>query len=204
MGESQLDRIRGDLETIREAAGMSLPFGREDVWINLALVPCGVILAVAGLFAPLRSIALGVVLTSPLILTAVIGLRVRFRRSTGRSPIRRRGYTLALATGFLVVSLAGYHLMLGKARGLPPLEVLGVAGSFTGAMLIVLGLASPRRRSCLGGVPLLLYGLVLPFCSPQQVVMASSAMVALVGLLTGLIQAWQLRSEGGHHEPAAH
>ncbi len=54
MGESQLDRIRGDLETIREAAGLGLPFGWEDVWISLALVPCGVILAVVGTFAPLR------------------------------------------------------------------------------------------------------------------------------------------------------
>ena len=50
MSQAEINRIREDLETIREAAGMGLPFGWEDVWLNLAGVPCGLIVFAAGVF----------------------------------------------------------------------------------------------------------------------------------------------------------
>jgi hypothetical protein len=100
MSRSRPDRIRGDLETIREAAGLSLPFGWEDVWMGLALVPVGATIALAATFAPLRVVRLVMVLVVVVALAATAGLRIRFRRSTRRSPIRRREYTVAL-TGLL-------------------------------------------------------------------------------------------------------
>jgi len=201
---SELERVRGDLEAMREAAGLGLPFGWEDVWLNLALVPCGAMLAVLGFVAPLGSLRLAMMVLFVLVVVVTVGLRLRYRKSTGRSPIRRREYTLGLAVGLLLAGLGAYHLFAGKARGVPMLEVGSVAMSFTAAMLLMLALTSPGRRSGLGmAAALLALGLVLPSCSPRQLFIAAPASVAVGGLLTGLIMAWQLRSERGAHEPAA-
>jgi hypothetical protein len=205
LSQSELERVRGDLETMREAAGLVLPFGWEDVWLTLALVPCGAALALLALVAPIGSLRLAMMVLVGLAVVAAVGLRTRYRKSTGRSPIRRREYTLALAAALLVGALAAFHLIAGKVRGVPVLEVGSVAMSFTAAMLMVLALTSPGRRSGLGlAAALLALGLALPFCSPRQVFIAGPATVAVGGLISGLIMVWQLRSERRLDEPAAH
>jgi hypothetical protein len=203
---SEFERVRGDLEAMREAAGLGLPFGWEDVWLSLAAVPCGAVLAVLGFVAPIAALRLAIVVLSALVVAMTVGLRLRYRKSTGRSPIRRREYTLALAVGLLLPGLGAYHLFAGKARGVSVLEIGSVAMSFTAAILLVLALTSPGRRSGLGMAAVLLaLGLVLPSCSPRQLFIAAPAALAVGGLLTGLIMAWQLRSsERGANEPAAH
>jgi hypothetical protein len=205
MRESQLDRMRGDLETIREAAGFSLPFGWEDVWFQLAQVPCGVILAFLATFAPLNYVKLGFLVLMAVALIGAMSLRVRFRRSTGRSPVRRREYTIALAAAPLVGLLAGYHLIWGEAHGVSPLVIGGVLISCIGGGLALLGLTGRGRRAALGAaVPLLVFGFVLHRLSHRQLFVGAAILVALIALLTSVIEAVQLRSDGGGHEPAAH
>ena len=38
MSKKELERVKEDIEIIKEAAGLELPFGWEDVWINLYLI----------------------------------------------------------------------------------------------------------------------------------------------------------------------
>jgi hypothetical protein len=204
MGESQLDRIRGDLEAMRAAAGFSLPFGWEDVWFQMALVPCGVILAFMGTFAPLNYVKLGFMVLMGMTIFGAIGLRVWFRRSTGRSPVRRREYTLALAAAAIVGLLAGYHLIWGQAHGLSPMVMGGVLISCTGGGLALLALTGRGRRAALGAaVPALVFGFVFHLLTHRQVFVGAAILVVLTALLTSLIEAVQLRSDGGGHEPAA-
>src|SRR3954447_19888780 len=118
MGEAEFDRIREDLETIREAAGLGLPFGWEDVWLNLALVPCGAILSAAGAFGPAEAARLAAMPVLGVVLM-VVGLRYRFRRSTGRSPARRREYDLAIGAGLLYGLLTGVFLAWARSSGQP-------------------------------------------------------------------------------------
>ena len=68
MSDAELRRLRKDLDTIQQAAGMGLPFDRADVWESLALVPAGGFLAAWAFFGPGDTLALGLV---PLLLLAL-------------------------------------------------------------------------------------------------------------------------------------
>ena len=84
---SELERVRGDLEAMREAAGLGLPFGWEDVWLNLALVPCGAMLAVLGFVAPLGSLRLAMMVLFALVVVVTVGERPQFTEFAKTSPI---------------------------------------------------------------------------------------------------------------------
>ena len=197
MSQAEINRIREDLETIREAAGLGLPFGWEDVWLNLAGVPCGLIVSAAGVFgAPeWRSLmampALGVVV-------AAVGLRYRFRRSTGRSAVRRREYDLAFGAYLLYGVLTGVFLAWAESSGQPTRIMEGFATAMGGALFAVLAATSPGRRYWSAvAVVFIVYGLVQPLCSPRQLDVAGGAVLVVCGLLTAAIQAGQLRRGNG-------
>jgi hypothetical protein len=198
MGEIGLDRVRSDLDVMREAAGMDLPFGWEDVWLALAIVPCGAILAGAGAFTPLE-MARWAVAPTLLVLLAAVGLRIRFRKSSGRSPIRRREYTLGLVTGLLCAGMAGLFLVWGRRSGVPTSLLGGAVVAFTGVLCIVLALtAVGRRSSFVAGVALIVYGLIIPVSTPAQVVLGGGVAMMLTGLGAAAIQAYQLRAQEAH------
>jgi hypothetical protein len=206
MGGPEIERIRRDLDVMREAAGLELPFGWEDVWLSLALVPCGLVLSGLGAWGPLSSARLGVL---PLLgVVAALGvLRYRYRRRSGRSQVRRREYDLGLVAGTLLALLAGGFLAWARRLGQPTEVMGGLAVAMAGGLCVVLGATGPGRRSCfVAAAVLLAYGLVIPFCTPQQVVIGGGAAVMAVGLGAAAVQAWQLkRIDGGWHEqPAAH
>lgn len=54
MSEADLRRLRNDLETVQEAAGLTLPFDWADVWVALTLVPAGAVFTAVGAFVPIR------------------------------------------------------------------------------------------------------------------------------------------------------
>jgi hypothetical protein len=200
MSQLEINRIREDLETIREAAGMGLPFGWEDVWLNLALVPWGLILSAAGLFGLLESRVLMALMAMPGlgVVMAVVGLRYRFRRSTGRSPVRRLEYDLSLSAGLLYGVLTGVFLAWAESSGQPTGMTVGLASAMCGGLCAVLAATSPGRRYwSAAAVVLIAYGLVHPLCSPRQLDVAEGAAMVASGLLTAAIQAGQLRRGNG-------
>jgi hypothetical protein len=196
-GQAEIDRIREDLQTIRDAAAMGLPFGWEDVWLNLAMVPCGLIEAAAWVFGPLESRAL-MAMPGMAVVAAALGLRYRFRKSTGRSALRRREYDLALGAGLLYGVLAGVFLGWAKSAEQPTGVTGGVATAMAGGLCAVLAATSPGRRYwSAAAVVLLAYGLVQPLCSPRQLAVAGGAAMVVSGLLAAAIQAGQLRRANG-------
>jgi hypothetical protein len=196
-GQAEIVRIREDLQTIREAAGMGLPFGWADVWLSLALVPCGLIRSAAGVFGPPESRTLMAMPGLGLIM-AMVGLRYRFRRSSGRSPVRRREYDLALGAGLLYGLLAGFFVAWAKRSGQPTGMTGAVATAMAGGLCAVLAATSPGRRYWSApAMVLIAYGLAYPLCSPRQLVVAGGAALVVSGLLTAAIQAGQLRRATG-------
>jgi len=196
MGEAEIDRLRADIATIREAGGLDLPFGWEDVCLNLALAPCGAILAVAGAFGPPEAgpwavtPVLGVVL-------GVVCLRYRFRRSTGRSPARRREYDLMLGAGLLYGLLTGVFLEWARSTGQPAGIAGGCATAMGGALCAVLASTSPGRLYwSAAAVDLIANGLVYPLCSPPQLAIVGGVGMAASGVAAAAIQASQLRRIG--------
>ena len=68
MSEADLQRLRNDLDTIHQAAGLELPFGWAEVRLCLALAPCGLVISLWSAFGPPDYDWLGVV---PLVLLAL-------------------------------------------------------------------------------------------------------------------------------------
>ena len=103
---SDLERLRADWGAIRQAAGLGPPFGREDVRANLVVAAGGAVALVWALLPTGLSSQWGAV---PLILVVagyVTWMRARYRRGSGRSPMRRREYTSGFVGMFVVGALA--------------------------------------------------------------------------------------------------
>ena len=92
MSVSELERVKEDIATIKEAAGLGLPFGWDYVWLYLFGVPVIGIWCLAYWLISDRPSAY--VMAVPIfLLLAVLGyLRFKHRRSTGSSAIKRREY----------------------------------------------------------------------------------------------------------------
>jgi hypothetical protein len=206
MSETEIDRIRRDIDVIREAAGLGLPFGWEDVWLSLAAIPCGLVLSAVGAWGPLNSARLAAIPTLG-ILVAAAGLRFRYRRSSGRSPVRRKEYDLGLVAALLYALIAGGFLAWARHLGQPMQVTGGMALAMTGGLCAMLGATASGRRSYFVAAAILIaFGLVIPVSTPRQVIIAAGAGLAATGMGAAAIQAIQLKSFGGgaHEQPAAH
>ncbi|HEV3121145.1 MAG TPA: hypothetical protein VGY53_04555 [Isosphaeraceae bacterium] len=193
------------MEAVRQAAGLELPFGWEDVWLGVALGVGGAIMAMLGAVAPLGYVRYVGVAVAVLAVAAILVLRVRFRRGTGRSTMRRREYSLGIAGALVTGLLAAGYLAWARSVGVSSQVVGSVAVSFTGAMCAVLALTSPGRRCVFPAAgALLVFGLVLPLCTPRQVIIGAGVSMAIAGLAGAAIQACQLRAQEADHEPATH
>jgi hypothetical protein len=199
MSEAELRRLRRDLDVMEQAAGLRLPFGWTDVWLALALVPCGAALSAWGAFGPAEYRALGLLPALGVFLVAVV-------RAARRSRVLTERRERVFATVSVLVAAAGLAVLIvwEKKLGLPSRAVRGAGLALLGVMLVPLALSSRGRRSLLAGAAALIpFGLALPLCSAAQVVVVGGLAMMLAGLLAGAIQAGQLRAEGrGHERPA--
>ncbi|UCD29965.1 MAG: hypothetical protein JSV03_05685 [Planctomycetota bacterium] len=196
MSQVDLDRVREDLATVKQAAGMELPFGWEDVWLNVFVLSVGGMVAVIWTFLP-HSLphSLGLI---PLLIVAVvygIRLRIKYRRSTGRSSIRRREYTASFVIAAVVGTCAIVYRLWGTRLGLPLSILQGIAIFFVGLMLVGPAVLDRSRIYCLGiSLPFILCGLAIPLLSIPAVALVGGACV-VSGLAMAAIQAWQLRAQ---------
>jgi small-conductance mechanosensitive channel len=193
-GADSVARIRSDLETIRRAAGIELPFGRVDVWLNLALVPAGAALAGWAMAAPAARLVPYGALPAILVSCALVWLRYRYRRATGRSAARRREYTfhIALMVALPLVVLA--YLAFERRLGVPPVTRGASAVFFTGVMSVVLGAADRGKRSFIvSGLVLVLWAPLIPYSSDREVAAGAGIVMALAGLGGAAVQDYQLR-----------
>jgi hypothetical protein len=205
MSEAELARVRQDLETIRQAAGLQLPFGRADVWQTLALVPGGLLLAAWAYFGPEPYLVLGLV---PLLLVVLVAGYRHFGKLRGKGPTQAplQEHTFdTISTLVVIAALAGY-LIWEKKLGLPSSTVGGVACYFLGVLCAVLGLTHRNRRVYFAGaLALIPFGLVIPLCTGKPMVTAVGGLALVVaGLAGAAILAWQLHVSRRDHEPATH
>jgi hypothetical protein len=200
MTDRDLDRIENDLATIQRAAGLELPFGREDVWLNL-LLGAGGIVALFWALAP-HGLPHHWGLVPLLILTLVYGTRLRnkYRRSTGRSPIRRREYTIGFVLAIVFGGFALVYRVWGARLGIPLAYVQGSVIFFMGMAFLVPAIMDHRSRIYLVAlsVPMILCGLAIPAFAVSAVVLFGGAL-AIAGPSMAAVQVWQLnRSRPGH------
>ena len=94
MDQVELTRVRQDLATMRQAVGVGLPFGREDVWLSLAWAAAGMPLAAWTAWTAVEQWQFGMLLVIPAALVLVLSGAVakKYHRRRARASIRWRQY----------------------------------------------------------------------------------------------------------------
>jgi hypothetical protein len=191
--ESDVQRLRADLGALRQAAGLEPPFGREDIRAHLAVAAGGAVALVWALLPTGLPVHWG---TVPLILVCigyVTWMRTKYRRSSGRSPMRRREYTSGIVGMFVVGALALVYRLWATKLGIST-TIAGSAAFFVlGLALLIPVLRDRNRLPDLGvAVPLMVCGLVIPFCAVSLwVVLGATFMIG--GLATAALMAHHLK-----------
>ena len=194
MSHADLNRVRDDLETMKEAAGVGLPFGREDVRAGMWCAVCGILISAWALLGPWEY---RWVILAPLSLAVVGGFRasVTARRQRAVEPVRWREHRLSGIVAVVAVPLAIGYTQWERQLGFPR-ELVGAASVFfVGVGALVFAVVNRKRLYYVGAaIPLMTFGLAIPLCSASQVVIAGGLCLMAGGLATAGIQHWQLRS----------
>lgn len=197
MSQADLNRIREDLATVRHAAGLELPFGNQEVRAHLWSAACGVIMTLWAVFAPWEY-RWGIAV--PIAAAVAITLRTTAEARRRRESARWREYRLSSAAVLVAAPLAIAYLYWERWSGMPRAMAGAASVFFFGLGALVFALLDRRRFYYAGGaIPFMIFGALIPFCSPQQVLIAGSVCWAVGGLAVAGIQSWQLHLDGTQH-----
>ena len=200
MTDVGLDRVRRDLETMKQAAGTELPFGREDLkwgWIDgLIFVP----LAAWAWLGPGTYMSLAIDLSLMATVPGAWAIRRNHRRQRDRHPSRWREQRLGTLVLLGVVPLGYLIFVWAVVNGTPPNTMVGLALAVGGGVATFMGLFFRRRRYLVGmGIAMTVCGLVMPGATDRQVGLAMALMFIVGAPVSTAIAAWQLRAqESGH------
>jgi hypothetical protein len=199
MERPELERLQGDLTVIREAAGIELPFGWEDVWTGFAIGVLGGIAFAWGALVRQWPAHWGFVPMIVLVVPYAIWVRIRYRRSTARSVVRRREYTAGLVLIPVALVVAVIYRVWARHLGLPMGTVQAIAILGGGCAVLLPAILDARRVSLLPyAVALILAGLVMPWVRiPGPAVVGLG--IAVAGPVGSLIQIYQLRNAVRHY-----
>lgn len=199
MNQANLNRLQDDLETMKRAAGVDLPFGREDIRAALWCAASGALVSVWALLGPWEY---RWVVAIPLALAVFCGIRAYLRAHHERAaaPVRWREHRLAAIAALVAVPLGIGYMQWERQVGLPRQFVGAASVFFVGVGLLIFAALDRQRRHYAGGaIPLMAFAVAIPFCSPAQVVIAAGLCLALGGGATAGLQAWGLRKHGNDH-----
>jgi hypothetical protein len=198
MSEPDINKLREDLETMRLAAGVDLPFSKRDICI-MTPVACmaGAAIACIGWWVPAEykwaalfpiAILLGVWL--------ILARADHRRRAT--EPVHWRETRYGLMGLFIVTPLLAGFLYWETAMGLSGAALQSSVSFFGGLGIAWFGLIDRTRRHYIGtALPFLVFGMLIPFCDPRQIRAGVGLMLIVMALLTAAIQIWQLRTRRG-------
>lgn len=200
MQENTLDRVRKDLATINAAMGKELPFGAAEVRLHIAIAVAFVVFGVSHALGAHRGWPL-FLSGLPLILafTACMGYyAVKARRRSTVNVTRRKAYRteLLIALPVVLAALAGKHW--AARAGLSHLQFGGVLLAVIGCVYLIVTIISPRPAKhprsffLVVGLPMIVTGLWIPFCTHTQAVVAGCCMGAAILGLTAIVMHYHL------------
>jgi len=187
MSTGSIDRVRSDLNAMREVLGLGPIWSMTDVRFGFALAGSGALFA---LFRwPGSPLAVPVPwATAPVLFTTVVWLgymAIKSRTLPRREEARRREYQLGIVMIFCaLIAYFGYGYW-GRLIGLTQAQRGGVFIAFAGAATIIFAIAQPAPRryprtySFACGIPLLALGLAIPLTRPEYVASLVGSIVFL-------------------------
>ena len=173
MSHTDLDRVRDDLATLKRAAGLELPYGKEDARLSLWLAFFGVLVTACAVFSPWEY---RLVLFAPICLAALVTAQafVKARRQRTRQPGRWREHRVAGIAASIFLPLAIGYKFWERSIGMPREMVGAAAVFFFGVGLLVIAVFEKKRLYYAGGaIPLMALGISIPMCTPRQVMIAA-------------------------------
>jgi hypothetical protein len=194
MSKKELERVKEDIEIIKEAAGLELPFGWEDVWLNVYLVPVGVWLAIWS-FLPYQLSRLLRILPVAVLAAVFVLLQIKYRRSTGRSPVRKRLYSIGLLACPILGLCAFGYLVWAVRSGHDFVFAVGGMWFVAGLILLIFAFAQPGRLSNLGwAIPMILCGITITIWPALNALETNVGVLLIIaGSATAAIQAYQIK-----------
>jgi hypothetical protein len=190
-----IKRVVDDLQTIRQAAGLDLPFGKEDIWLDLLLIPLAVFFTIWSYFcgenhwlwvgaAPLAIIAIG----------GTAYLRARYRRSSARPTARRKEYTFQLVFGALTMSALIAFALWALHVGLPRCYVNSIGFFFLAVGVLAMSFVHPARyRYMVAAGFLFVLAVIVPVFYDRHVVTMVGGISTLFVAADAAIMVVQLR-----------
>lgn len=194
MNESELNRVKKDLETIQDAVGLGLPFTRKDIWAALGFACWGLIFGLCGILTHgAYQLVARLVWMSVGIIVAFQYVRSR-KRSKTRSPAEQREFSFTKRYSAATILLSIVFVIWARKFGMPALLLAGSVSFFVAAFVLLLALTSRRRLCFLGfAIPLMLYALIFPLLPESMYMSVKGAAICVAGLATAAILTLQLR-----------
>lgn len=196
MSDAELQRVQADLETLRQAAGVELPFQRQDIWWpNLVYGLAGLVIAAIGWWVPVeyRWVAL---LPAAVVLGVWAYLARSAHRQRATTPARWREYRYGLWWLVLFAPIFIGYLLWQAWLGMSMMAVTATAVFFLGLGMAWIALVDRTRRHYFGSaISFLIFASVMPWCSPRAMRAGAGFMVVAIALGTAAIQAWLLRRQ---------
>ena len=199
MSTSEVQRVKEDLATLQQAAGLEPLVGREDIRANLAIAVAGVVAVVWALLPHGMPQQWGMVPLVLVVLSYLIWQRARHRQGTGRSAIERKKYSAELVGVILITALALVYRLWATELGISRAIAGGAAFFILGAAIVVFGLRESRRWPELGmAIPIMLCGLAIPLLSVSTWVLLGGTF-AVGGAVTAGLTTYQIRMDANAH-----
>ncbi|MEX0654699.1 MAG: hypothetical protein WD534_10535 [Phycisphaeraceae bacterium] len=156
MGQPKLDHLRHDLEIIKQAAGLTPPFQREKISMNLACAGGGTLACLWGLLPHGWPTYWG--LLPGLVIAVVWGGRLMLRQPTSVAGSSARDLVVVLV---IVVSIAAVGI-LSRVYDVSGIFIRGATIMGMAAVMIAIGVAQPQYRYAVaGGLPIAVAGLAI-------------------------------------------
>ncbi len=196
MEGNELDQVREDIDTIKSAVGMELPFGWVDVWLNWVGACAGGFVFLMSVLQGEFNILWGAALFIPIGLSTVV-LRIKYRKSTGRSATRRREYSFGIILFIVVVAPLIFFLEWGLSQGISHELILGIIFFMLGLICLVMAISNYARLCVIGfSISFMAMGLTYPFYAEKWPFGAFLGMaIAIGGTISASIMTLQLRRQ---------
>jgi hypothetical protein len=197
MNEKEFERVKADMEIIKEAAGLDLPFGWDSVFMNMVLLPLmGIYYLIFYFGFSNRSSWLWSLVPAVVLFAAMGYLRVRYRKSTGRSAAKRNEYGFTFYSNVVIGLAAAGYFWWARAKGLNTIDVATGIILMVGVFGILLAFFMKGRLYYLGGsIPLLLWGGSMMIWNTDSIVVLYACLTAIIGgIAMGCIQTIQIKA----------
>jgi len=203
MNANELERVKQDIATIKQAAGLELPFGWETVWIHMIGLP------VAGLWCLLywwifHRPSVVMILAAAILLQVVDRcVRLKYKRSGRRPAIKGRAYKVAVYGAAVLGVVIAQFMVLAMIKGIDTYAL--ASGMITMAGLVAALAAFQRKESLsvLGlAIPATLVGISIAVWPTADAIVRNACIAMFVaGPATAFIQMHQLRQHGRTNDP---